>query len=103
MTKEQLHKLIAQGEGQRLEFKQSVAELDRVIHTLSAFANTNPEEGHVLIGVGDKGKINEVIIGRKTVKQIADKISAHTDPTLYPEIEVVKESEDKGIIVITVN
>ncbi|MDI6793616.1 MAG: putative DNA binding domain-containing protein [bacterium] len=62
MTKAELLTLIKQGEGQRLEFKKSVAELDRVIHTLAAFANTNSDGGHVLIGVGDKGKIKEVIV-----------------------------------------
>ncbi len=103
MTKEQLYKIIAQGEGQQLEFKKSVAELDRVIYTLTAFANTNPDGGRVLIGVGDKGKVKEVVIGHETIKQIADKVSAHTDPVLYPKIEAVKETQDKGIIVITID
>ncbi|MBU1613995.1 putative DNA binding domain-containing protein, partial [bacterium] len=103
MSKEEILSLIAQSEGQRLEFKKSVAELDRVIQTLTAFANTNTDGGCVFIGVGDKGKIKEVVIGRETTKQIADKISAHTDPVLYPEIEVVKGSGDKGIIVITID
>ncbi|MEW6618279.1 MAG: RNA-binding domain-containing protein [bacterium] len=103
MTKEQLHKLIAQGEGQRLEFKKSVAELDRIIQTLAAFANTNSDGGCVLIGIGDRGRVKEVIIGRETVRQIANKIAAHTDPVLYPEIEVIKESGNKGIIVITID
>jgi predicted HTH transcriptional regulator len=48
-------------------------------------------------------KIKEVMIGKETTKQIADKISVHIDPVLYPEIEVVKESEDNGIIVITID
>ncbi|MBU1614727.1 putative DNA binding domain-containing protein, partial [bacterium] len=104
MSKEEILSLIAQGgKRQRLEFKESVAELDRVIQTLTAFANTNSDGGCVFIGVGDKGKIKEVIIGQETIKQIADRISAHTDPVLYPEIEVVKESGDKGIIVITID
>lgn len=103
MTKEQLYKLIAQGEGQRLEFKKSVAELDRIIQTLAAFANTNSDGGCVLIGIGDRGRVKEVIIGRETVRQIANKIAAHTDPVLYPEIEVIKESGNKGIIVITID
>jgi len=103
MSKEEILSLIAQGEGQHLEFKESVAELDRVIQTLTAFANTNSDGGCVLIGVGDKGKVKGVIIGKETIKQIADKISAHTDPVLYPKIEVVKESQDKGIIVITID
>ncbi len=103
MTKEQLHSLIAQSEGQGLEFKESIAELDRAIQSLSAFANTNSDGGYVLIGVGNKGKVKELIIGKETIKQIANKISAHTDPVLYPKIEVIKESEDKGIIVITID
>lgn len=103
MTKEQLHKLIAQGEGQQVEFKKSVAELDKVIQALAAFANTNANGGCVLIGVVDKGKIKEVVIGKETIKKIADKISAHTDPLLYPKIEVVKRSGNKGIIVITID
>ncbi|MBU1615697.1 putative DNA binding domain-containing protein [bacterium] len=102
MSKEEILSLIAQGEGQRLEFKESVAELDRVIQTLTAFANTNSDGGCILVGIGDKGKVKEVIIGQETIKQIADKISAHTDPLLYPEIEVVKESGDNGIIIITI-
>ena len=101
MDQRDVLQLIAQGEGQRLEFKESVAELDRVIQTLSAFANTNPDGGCVIIGIGDKGKVKEVMIGKETIKQIADKISAHTDPILYPKIEVVKESANKGIIIVT--
>ena len=103
MSKEEILSLITQGEGQRLEFKKSVAELDRVIQTLTAFANTNSDGGCILVGIGDKGKAKGVIIGKETTKQIADKISAYTDPVLYPKIEVVKESQDKGIIVITID
>ena len=103
MTKTELLNLIKQGEGQRIEFKKSIAELDRVIHTLIAFANSNSDGGCVFIGVVDKGKVKEVIIGKETVKQIADKISAHTDPVLYPKIEVIKELGNKGIIVITID
>ncbi|MDI6791683.1 MAG: ATP-binding protein, partial [bacterium] len=99
-TEKFIYEAMQAGEGQRIEFKKSIAELDRVIQTLSAFANTNPDGGCVIFGVEDKGKIKEVAIGKETIKQIADKISAHTDPVLYPKIEVVKKSGDKGIIVI---
>ena len=41
--------LIAAGEGETLEFKRSVAELDQVAQTAAAFANTRG--GIVLIGL----------------------------------------------------
>ncbi|MBU1615616.1 putative DNA binding domain-containing protein, partial [bacterium] len=68
MSKEEILSLITQGEGQRLEFKKSVAELDRVIQTLTAFANTNSDGGCILVGIGDKGKAKGVIIGKETTK-----------------------------------
>ncbi len=40
--------LIAQGEGETLEFKRSVAELEQVVETVVALANTRG--GLVLIG-----------------------------------------------------
>ncbi|MBU1614941.1 putative DNA binding domain-containing protein [bacterium] len=64
---------------------------------MTAFANTNTDGGCVFIGVGDKGKIKEVVIGRETIKQIADKISAHTDPVLYPKIEEVGTGTNKMV------
>ncbi len=39
MTREELLHLIAQGEGQRLEFKRSLAELEDSVCTIAAFAN----------------------------------------------------------------
>lgn len=46
--------LIAQGEGETLEFKRSVAELDQVVETTAALANTRG--GLVLIGIGLEGQ-----------------------------------------------
>lgn len=40
MTIEELEALITQSEGQQLEFKRSLAELETAIRTLAAFANT---------------------------------------------------------------
>ncbi len=52
MTKEQLYKLIAQGEGQYLEFKNSQVKPAKLAYSLVAFANTNA--GKVIIGIDDK-------------------------------------------------
>jgi len=54
MTIEELEALIAQGEGQQLEFKRSLAELETAVRTLAAFANT--EGGTVLFGVRQSGE-----------------------------------------------
>ena len=53
--------LIAQGESETLEFKRSTAELDQVVQTVAALANTRG--GRVLIGVGPDGRITGVDIG----------------------------------------
>jgi len=39
MTRGDLLHLIAQGEGQHLEFKRSLAELEDAVGTIAAFAN----------------------------------------------------------------
>ena len=40
MTEEEVMALIAQGERQKVEFKRSLAELERGVRTVTAFANT---------------------------------------------------------------
>lgn len=49
-----IEELLQQEEGKTLEFKENSKSLDRIIHTIIAFANT--AGGKVLIGVKDKTK-----------------------------------------------
>lgn len=54
-----LKELIAKGEGERLDFKQSISSAQKIAKTLSAFANT--KGGVLLVGIKDNGspaKIN---------------------------------------------
>jgi len=55
MDADHVLRLIAQGEGQQLEFKRSLAELDTATRTVSAFANI--DSGVLLFGVRDSGEI----------------------------------------------
>ena len=56
MSKENpIEALIAQGEGQQLDFKFEVSDSKKIARTLSAFANT--DGGRLLIGVKDNGHI----------------------------------------------
>ena len=50
-----IHKLIAEGEHQRLDFKFEIADARKIARTFVAFANTNG--GKLLIGVNDNGTI----------------------------------------------
>jgi len=54
----ELEALIAQGEGDRLDFKKTITHLDKIARTLVSFANTRG--GIILVGVMDNGKINGI-------------------------------------------
>lgn len=49
MIRDELLRLIAHGEGPRLEFKRSLAELDDTVRTITTFANA---EGGTLLFYG---------------------------------------------------
>lgn len=51
----EIKKLISQGEGEGLDFKQEISGVQKIAKTLVAFANT--KGGKILIGVKDNGKI----------------------------------------------
>jgi ATP-dependent DNA helicase RecG len=55
MTLEELQALIAQGEGQRLDFKRGVASLKDLARVVVCLANA--EGGKILLGVDDDGRI----------------------------------------------
>jgi len=56
MTAEQIKKLISDGEGFTVEFKENVNELNRsVFETVASFSNRYG--GHIILGVADNGEI----------------------------------------------
>jgi ATP-dependent DNA helicase RecG len=85
MTRDELLHLIAQGEGQRLKFKQSLAELEDGVCTVTAFANA--EGGVLLFGVRADGTVIGVTLGANTREQVVNIIVDNTDPPLYPQVE----------------
>lgn len=50
-----IHRLISEGEHQKLDFKFEITDARRIAHSLVAFANT--DGGRLLIGVKDNGAI----------------------------------------------
>lgn len=99
MTAEELRALIVQGEGETLEFKRSVAEMDKAVEVVAAFANTRG--GMVLIGVHQDGRVDGVDVGQTTRERVANRLTANTDPAIYPSLEHVT-LEGRVVVVIAV-
>lgn len=101
MIKEQLYELIAQGEGQRLEFKKSLQLRDEIGETVSSFSNS--KGGTILIGIGDKSEIIGVNVGKKTIEDLANYIKRNTDPHVFPSILVERIADKKDVIVVEIS
>jgi ATP-dependent DNA helicase RecG len=100
MTADEIRQLASQGEGQQLEFKRSLAELETASRAVVAFANT--DGGVILFGVRDSGEIIGVDIGQTTKERIANHITGVTDPVVYPSVEFITV-ENRFVIVVQVS
>ena len=94
-----IKELIKKGESEKVEFKPSLSQTDKIMESISAFSNT--KGGTVVIGVSDKGEVLGVDIGKRTIENLANRIKQNTDPMVYPSIRV-GEINDKQVVVIEV-
>lgn len=107
MNTTDLTKMIAGGEGERLEFKESLSGIARegVRRALCAFANDLPgsgEPGRVLVGVRDDGSLAGLTTTDRMLTQLAD---MKTDGNILPPpmLSVDKRILDGGeVLVVTV-
>lgn len=99
MTPDEALELVRQGEGQKVEFKQSIAEEKRAIESLCAFINT--EGGAVFFGVSPDGSISGTAIGANRLDRFSNNIRAGTDPPLSPIIDRLA-LEEKEVVAVTV-
>lgn len=77
--------MIAEGEGQRIEFKESFAQENDAIKALCAFAHA--DGGTVIFGISDDGEVVGCQVGQNTLENFANKIQRNTDPFLTPAID----------------
>ena len=92
MTQKTLRQLIALGEGQNLEFKQSLP--DDLGREMCAFANS--AGGKILIGVADDGSIN----AQQEINRLVSRVQDHArkcEPPVPVDVHVVA-----GVIVVDV-
>ncbi|MEN9654592.1 MAG: hypothetical protein RL235_704 [Chlamydiota bacterium] len=90
--------LLQQEEGKTLEFKESAKSLDRIIHTIVAFANT--AGGKILIGVKDKTK--EIVGLQDPVAEemrLANAIADSIEPLFTPDIHVISWRNKEFLVV----
>jgi hypothetical protein len=100
LTEARVRWLMTQGEGESIEFKESLGRglLKRAIETLAAFAAG--DGGCVLFGVRDDGTVCGVQIGRNTLEQLAWKIPDKTNPPLTaPYLRIQEFRLDEGTVV----
>lgn len=103
-----LTKLIETGEGERLEFTESLSGNARgsIRHSVCAFANDLPrsgEPGRVLVGVRDDGSLAGLTATDRMLTQLAD---MKTDGNILPPpmLSVEKQALDGGeVLVVTVH
>ena len=107
MDARDLTKLIATGEGERLEFKESLSGTAResIRQAICAFANDLPrseEPGRVLVGVRDNGTLTGLTATDPMLTQLAD---MKTDGNILPPpvLSVEKQVMDGGeVLIVTV-
>jgi hypothetical protein len=102
MTAAQLESLLAQGEGQRLEFKEDAIKPSDLAQTLVALANA--QGGMVLIGVNDAGQP----VGMHSYQQTYDLVMTAASPELCDppiplgKLEAVTLADQRQILVVVV-
>ena len=95
-----LRELIAQGEGEELEFKQKTTHPSRISRTLASLANTRG--GQVLVGVDDAGRILGVRDAEEELFVLREAAQHYVEPPLttlrYHELE----EDGRTVLVVTV-
>ncbi len=78
MTPDELLRLIAQGEGQHVDFKEETIKPGRLAETLVAFANA--EGGTILVGVDDSGRVQGVSDLKRATDNVVEAIVQCSPP-----------------------
>lgn len=91
-----IEKLVSLGESSKLEFKKSLADINKIGATISSFSNT--EGGTILIGITDNQKILGLEITDNVQKKIANLFN-HFDPKPLLSIKYIPIPGSKNSII----
>ncbi len=95
-----LHALIRQGEGERLEFKKKTTHPTRIARTLASLANTHG--GQVLVGVDDDGRVVGVRDAEEEMYQLREAAAHYVDPPLTLHFREVETEDDHIVLIVSV-
>lgn len=87
-------------ESEYQEFKESLAQLDKGLKSITAMLNKHGEAA-VYYGVNDNGDICGMTIGKNTLMDIRNRIRDKIEPRIYPKIEECSDG-GKGYIKVSV-
>ena len=99
MTTEELETLIASGEGETLEVKETTGQRVDACETLCAFLNK--DGGAVVFGVGKKGKVTGQLVSDKTKRELFE-VFAKFEPAVDIAVDWVDVDDTHQAIVCTV-
>ena len=97
MTLEELGKLVADGEGDQVEFKETTGQRTEACRTLCAFLNG--DGGAVVFGVTKKGKLTGQLVSDETKRNLAAAF-CDIEPGLEIPVEYVPVDDTHQAIII---
>ena len=100
MTPEQITKLIATGESETLEFKETTGTRRQATQTLCAMLNHRG--GRVLFGVTPEGHLIGQQVSDDTVKKVSAEIQ-RIEPPVFPTIECIPLDTGLEVLMVSVS
>ena len=91
--------IIALGENEKIEFKESFSK--EVVISLVSFANFHG--GTVYVGITNNGKVKGVSINQETVQQYINEMRNSTQPVIVPEVSIEEVAGGKKILIISIS
>ena len=86
-------------ENEEIEFKESLAQLDKGLKSLSSMLNKN-NHGAIYFGIKDNGDICGVFLGDNTLKDIRQRVKELIKPQIMIYLET-KKYGDKDVVILS--
>ncbi len=99
MTRDELTRIVAGGESDRVEFKRSTGQRSDAMKTVCAFLNGLG--GYVFFGVADEGTLVGQIATARTLEEIANELR-RIEPPAFPELLTVPVADNLSVITVVV-
>lgn len=97
MTPEEISVLVASGESETLEFKETTGTRREAARTVCAFLNQRG--GQVLFGVTPTGVVLGQQVGERTIEELSAELQ-RIDPPAFPTVERVRVDDRREVIVV---